>query len=109
MSKGKLALGAFVGAVAGFISGVLLAPKSGKETRDEIKKDVLKVKATAVKDAEELKSKATKVANEVSDKVKEVSEDATTKAKEVKGHFEKAVDSSQKTLSTKPKTTSKKK
>ena len=38
MSKGKFALGALVGAVAGVIAGVLTAPKSGKETRADIKK-----------------------------------------------------------------------
>jgi gas vesicle protein len=108
MAKGKLALGALIGAAAGFVSGILLAPKSGKETRAEIKKDALKVKDTAVKEAEELKDKATKVANDVSDKVKEVSEDVTAKAKEVKGHFDKAVEGSKDTLSDKPNTTKKK-
>ena len=33
----KIALGAFIAAVAGYVAGVLTAPKSGKETREEIK------------------------------------------------------------------------
>lgn len=38
-SKGKkIAIGAAVGAAAGFVAGVLLAPKSGKDTRDDLKK-----------------------------------------------------------------------
>lgn len=37
--KGKnLAVGAVFAAIAGFVAGVLTAPKSGKETRAEIKK-----------------------------------------------------------------------
>ncbi len=43
----KLAIGALIGAAAGLVAGVLTAPKSGRETRDDIKKK-----------AEELKSKA---------------------------------------------------
>ena len=34
----KVALSAVVGAAAGFVAGVLLAPKSGKETRADLKK-----------------------------------------------------------------------
>jgi len=106
MANGKWALGALIGAAAAFVSGVLLAPKSGKETRDDIKteidKDVKKVKSTAVREAELLKLKATKIVGDVSEKAKDVSEDVTSKAKEVKGHFDKAVEGSQKTLSTKP-------
>lgn len=43
----KLAIGALIGAAAGLVAGVLTAPKSGRETRDDIKKK-----------AEELKNKA---------------------------------------------------
>jgi len=34
---GKFFLGAVCGAIAGAIAGVVLAPKSGKETREDIK------------------------------------------------------------------------
>ena len=37
MSKGKFVLGALVGAAAGVVAGILTAPKSGKETRADIK------------------------------------------------------------------------
>ena len=36
--------GAFVGALAGATAGVLFAPKSGKETREDIKKKAVEVK-----------------------------------------------------------------
>lgn len=41
MSKGngkKFALGALIGVLAGFVTGILTAPKSGKETRQDIKR-----------------------------------------------------------------------
>ena len=37
MSKGKFALGALIGAVAGIVAGILNEPKSGKETRADLK------------------------------------------------------------------------
>lgn len=37
MAKSKVAIGAFIAAAAGFVTGVLLAPKSGKETQKEVK------------------------------------------------------------------------
>lgn len=49
----KLAIGAIVGAAVGVVAGILTAPKSGKETRDDIKEkaDDLKLQAVAKKDA----------------------------------------------------------
>lgn len=38
MSKGKFAFGAIIGAIAGVVAGVLAAPKSGKETREDLLK-----------------------------------------------------------------------
>ena len=55
-SKGII-LGASIGVLAGAIAGVLLAPKSGKETRDEITKYIHEMKD---KIAEEL-TKAGKI------------------------------------------------
>lgn len=55
----KFAIGAVIGAVAGVVAGVLTAPKSGKETRADIK-----TKAT------ELKTKAEAKASKVTDDVK---------------------------------------
>lgn len=45
--KSKFALGALLGAVAGLIAGVLTAPKSGKDTRSDIKKKANELKANA--------------------------------------------------------------
>lgn len=52
----KLALGAVIGVVAGFVTGILTAPKSGKETRQDIKKTANNVKREAEKKLKELSS-----------------------------------------------------
>ncbi len=53
MSKGKFAIGALIGAAIGAAAGILTAPKSGKETREDLKKKADSVKADAEKKAGE--------------------------------------------------------
>lgn len=59
----NVAIGAAVGATVGAAAGVLLAPKSGKETREDI------AKATR-----ELPGKAKEIIEKAKDKVEEVKE-----------------------------------
>lgn len=46
-SGSKLALGAVVGAAVGIAAGILTAPKSGKETREDVLKKVNNAKDSA--------------------------------------------------------------
>jgi len=62
--KHKIAVGAVIGAAAGLIAGVLAAPKSGKDTRADIKTK-----------AEELKSGAAIKANQAKDATNNAVED----------------------------------
>lgn len=48
-SKGGFLKGAVLGALAGITAGVLFAPKSGKETREDIKNKAVELKANAEK------------------------------------------------------------
>jgi gas vesicle protein len=48
MDKKTFVEGIAVGAVAGAIAGLLLAPKSGRETRDEIQADLVEMKGQLV-------------------------------------------------------------
>ena len=75
MAKGKVVLGTVVAAVGGFITGVLLAPKSGKETRKDIKDTALKTKDTAVKEVKKVEKAAVRKATEVRGKAEEVVEE----------------------------------
>jgi gas vesicle protein len=70
MSKGKFALGAIIGAAVGVIAGFLTAPKSGKETREDIKKKAGELKQDADKMVEKTKQEAGKVADTVNSTVK---------------------------------------
>jgi len=104
MSKGKVAAGAFFGAIAGFVTGILLAPKSGRETREDLKEVALKSKDTVVDEAGKAKDAAVKVANDVKNRAEEVAGDVSDKAVELKGRTEQAIEGAKKGFSAKPKT-----
>ncbi len=74
MVKSKFALGALIGAVAGVIAGVLTAPKSGKETRTDLKHKATELKDEAAKRADEVKDRSGKMASEVKEKLEEYKE-----------------------------------
>jgi gas vesicle protein len=90
MSKGKFALGALFGAAAGLVAGILTAPKSGKETREDIKAKATEVKATAKAKAAQAKTKATAVKADVKDK-----------AEDLKARTERAVEGAKKGFNSK--------
>lgn len=96
--KKGLAIGAAIGAVIGVIGGILFAPKSGKETRADIKNTAVGAAEKLHKEAEELLDKAKqltgKAADEASKHVKEVTHTAKN-LKEVVTSFKagKATDS----------------
>lgn len=52
MKANKIALGAIIGAAVGVAAGILTAPKSGKETREDIKRKAedAKVKVATTRD-----------------------------------------------------------
>jgi|SRR3989344_3056834 len=52
----KLAIGAIIAGVAGYIAGILTAPQSGKETRKDIKEGAEKAKLEAEKRLKHLHS-----------------------------------------------------
>lgn len=68
-NENKKILGSlFLGAIAGAVAGLLFAPKSGKETREQL-----------VKEAEHLKDEINKYANDFSDKAKKAKADLEAK------------------------------
>jgi gas vesicle protein len=89
----KIAVGAALAAVAGYVAGVLTAPKSGKETRDEIKETAGK----GITEAErELKKLHTELADLIGD-VKDKSDEFSGKtAKEMNDLVDKARGAKQK-------------
>lgn len=66
---GKVAIGAAVTAVAGYVAGVLTAPKSGKETREDIKVKANETYVTAEKELKKLHTELGAVITEAGDKL----------------------------------------
>lgn len=56
----RFALGAIVAGAAGYLAGILTAPKSGKETREDVKNTAVKAKREAEKELKVLHSEAVK-------------------------------------------------
>jgi len=79
MKKGtSLALGAIIGAAVGVAAGILTAPKSGKETRADIKNKTGELKNQAAKSKDELVLKAEEIGDGVRAKVIETIESVTS-------------------------------
>ena len=74
----KFAVGAILGAAAGLVAGKLIEPKSGKETRQDLKNK-----------AGDMKEKAGDVAKDVEAKTKQFAAKADAKLKEFKSEVEK--------------------
>lgn len=59
-SSGRWAIGAITAGIFGFLAGILTAPKSGKDTRKDIKSAALKAKTEAEKNLKTLHSELSK-------------------------------------------------
>lgn len=75
----KWALGALFAGIGGYLAGLLTAPKSGKETRQDIKDEATKLKSEAEKSLKQLHTELDKVIAEAKGKSGEV-KDAAHKA-----------------------------
>jgi gas vesicle protein len=97
MAKAKVLLGAIIGVAAGFVAGVLTAPKSGKDTREELKKKAEAKKAEAIAKGKEVRHKAGDVAEDVVTKAEKVTGQAADKVVTATGQAaEKVVSATEK-------------
>ena len=103
MRKPRFTIGLALGALAGLITGFLTAPKSGKETRADIKRKagdvkdgaentVRDVKKAADKTVAEATRQANKMVKDAKDKAEDLVEDAKEKAEDLKKRAENAVE-----------------
>lgn len=104
MSKGKFALGALFGAAAGMIAGILTAPKSGKETRAELKVKANEAKKKANAAIAEAKVKGEKVYGDVKEKADVVLNDAKDKVNDYADRVKRAAVSAKEELDREEKT-----
>ena len=77
----KFAVGAIIAAAAGYVAGILTAPKSGKETREDIKDTAVRTYNAAEKELKTLHTELNKLMDE-----------ANKKAGEFKGTAQKNLD-----------------
>lgn len=89
----KIAIGSGLAAVAGFVAGVLTAPKSGKETRKDLKTMADKSLSEAEKDLKRAHTELTKIINDSKKKGGKTSKQAE---KEFGKLLEKAKDTKEK-------------
>jgi|GEM_PF-518903 len=90
----KVTAGLVVGAAAGFAAGVLFAPKTGKETREEVKDASLKFKEEANNYTEDLKQRGEEIFKRGTDTLKigkkKVNDDLIEIANDIEGAAEKS-------------------
>jgi gas vesicle protein len=65
----KFAVGAAITAVAGYVAGVLTAPKSGKDTRKDIKNKATETYVSAEKELKKVHTELSDVIEEVGDRI----------------------------------------
>lgn len=85
-STKRFAIGTVFAAVAGYVAGILTAPKSGKETRKDIKETAEHTIATAEKELKKLHTELSTLLNEAREtamKLKGVAREDLEKAMEV--------------------------
>lgn len=87
----KFAIGAAITGLVGYIVGVLTAPKSGKETRSDMKDKAIESYNAAEKELKKLHTELSDVIDEVSGKV-----ESLKSRKDVKSVVGKANDAKQK-------------
>ncbi|HET6747177.1 MAG TPA: YtxH domain-containing protein [Candidatus Saccharimonadales bacterium] len=68
MAKGKFMIGAVVGAIAGIVAGVLTAPKSGKETRADLKQKAVDLKQNVSSKTEDIMEKSDDFATDMKER-----------------------------------------
>ncbi len=68
----QLAIGSVIAGIAGYVAGILTAPKSGKETRKDIHDASLRAKAEAEKKLKSLHSELSQLIDKGTEKAKQL-------------------------------------
>lgn len=87
MNKGRFVLGTIVGAVAGVVAGLLTAPKSGRETRADLKEKATELKENTSLRTKDLKHRSEKIRDSIDDKAEEYKDRGEKAAGDLKRAF----------------------
>lgn len=96
---GKLALGAAIGAALGYAAGLLTAPKSGKETREDIKRKANEFYVAAEKELKKLHTELNEKLTLANEKLGELRETGGRKFDDALEQAKKAKDKVREVLS----------
>jgi gas vesicle protein len=95
MSQDKnkgLAAGVAVGAVLGVLAGILFAPKSGKETRKDIKDSAIKIAAKLQEEAKKIQIELGELIDVAESKAKNAGKSVSAKTHELIDHAKQTRD-----------------
>ncbi len=95
----NLALGVIVAAAVGYAAGLLTAPKSGKETREDIKKVAINTKRQLEVKLKSLSADASQLLKDANTRLKTLSGAAKTELKEAIVRAQMAKDKAREVLS----------
>jgi len=95
----NVAIGTLLAAGAGYVAGILTAPKSGKETRKDIQRTALKKKAEAEKTLKNLHSELTELIHHGKAMAKDVKDTAKNELVEALGKAQSAKEKAREILS----------
>ncbi len=95
----KIAIGTAIAAAAGYIAGILTAPKSGKETRQDIKDKATETYAAAEKELKKLHTELNDVLEQAGDKLAELRAMGGKKVDDAVSKGNKAKDKAREMLS----------
>ena len=99
-NAGKIiAVGTLIGAGAGYLAGILTAPKSGRETRRDIAKSASKVRVDAEKQLKKLHSDTAELLKEAEAKTLQVRSKANAEMKEAVENAKQAKEKAREVLS----------
>lgn len=96
---GKIALGALIAGAVGYVAGLLTAPKSGKETREDIKRKANEVYVAAEKELKKLHTELNEKLTVANEKLGELREKGGKKFDEALEQAKKAKEKVREVLS----------
>ncbi|MBP7767380.1 YtxH domain-containing protein [Candidatus Saccharibacteria bacterium] len=94
----RWALGAIIAGIGGYIAGILTAPKSGKETRQDIKVEATNLGKEAENELKKLHDELSKLIEQAQVKGKDIKSSLDTSSKDVLDKAHKAKKSAQQAI-----------
>lgn len=96
---GKVVIGTAVAAAAGYVAGILTAPKSGKETREDIKNKAVETYQAAEKELKKLHTELNELLEKAGDKASQLKDASGKRLEEAVDYGKKAKEKAREMIS----------